>query len=1366
MIGIFNCCSVALVLVSVWVGVPASVLAKAGQPETATPVAFHVRGSTFRLVKNFEREFGMDIDLLVGDSFATDETDLSRYRLVVLAGFRGSGTDRTKGERERYLENCRKVFAAAKGNNPDMRILISEEESTIFEKEMPELLAEGIVEKDCEMHKYNIYTLSQENMRRLLGYLAVTYLGRPGKVTPPEVAVKEGLYHPDHKALFSSTDEFIAWCGKNGKVTAARPRAIITCSLPHLIDFNRRVVDAIVQEFERQGVLAVVVATSRGGSSEEYIRQYKPDVIVGDFRAGDYSVESLLQLNVPCIQTMRQRGCTIDQWRDDDFPARQSASSVASAETRGSIAPTVVAGKRTNDGTPEPYLPIPDRVERLVGRAVAWIHLANKQNAGKKIVILYPAPPDEGELLMWPRLNVAKSILSLLRGMKRAGYDIRELPADEAELVEWVSDRGRQIADSAPQELDRLARSGTAELLPVETYREWFEAMVPEARREAMIRRRGEMPGNSMVWEDDKGEKYFVIPRIELGNVILVPKLGSVDEERLKQGNRGALIKQLNEDPYLSPSHIGLASYFWQQEGFQADAVVLWGELTLDLLLPLRTLGMRGSDWPDILIGNMPNIRPFSISSLSFSVPAKRRTCAVLVDYLTPAAVEAGLSDELLNLSGDVLKWDSLEDGGLKEKFRTSITEQVCTLHLDRDLGLEPDDQRPLTPEEIRGLGNYLDGLYNQTIDISQHVFGEPPRDDLLTAWIVSCLRGQFLDELDKVIPTRPQNDRLPGGRRKYLREQAIEAVESVLRKGLTPDEAVTALGGKVAQEGLAKELQERFALARELAEGFARTPQEIDNLLVALDGGFVPPGPANPPERNPAVVPTGRNMYTTDPEELPSRPSWELGKQLMDDLLAKKLESTGKYPRKIAFSLNARRSMVDYGLNEAQILYLIGVRPVWDSSNRVRDVELIPPEQLGRPRIDVFIETYHYYSEYLECRARLLDRAIRMVAQLEEPENYVLNNARDVQEKLLATGASPDEAKILCGARIFSLAPGKFGSGTHDELFGSTGLWDSRKELVDVHLAVRDYVYTEGLWGKKAPQAYRGHLAGTDIVLRNLSHHSALSGRCFYSGGNLCLVIEQLTGQQPDFLLCDMRFPGMEKIVTAEDALRSDLRTILFNRKWIEGMMKEGRSGGGRMASLVWHTLGWKINRPNSVSDDVWEEIVDIYIRDSKDLDIRKWFEAENPYAFQEIAERLLETVRKEYWNPDEETLLEIARAYAEAVVRHGSADDFENQKLEQFLEQTLRAPGLEELDDLVDRYAGLRAPTPAVAEQPPPTEVEEESVDKEAVSATEPVEGQKLEPAAAEPSLLKVRWLLAFIAVVVVALFAIGIWKRTGAA
>jgi cobaltochelatase CobN len=249
--------------------------------------------------------------------------------------------------------------------------------------------------------------------------------------------------------------------------------------------------------------------------------------------------------------------------------------------------------------------------------------------------------------------------------------------------------------------------------------------------------------------------------------------------------------------------------------------------------------------------------------------------------------------------------------------------------------------------------------------------------------------------------------------------------------------------------------------------------------------------------------------------------------------------------------------------------------------------------------------------------------------------------------------------------------------SYVHFMLLEETGKWDSRRELVDVYLEERDYVYTDGYWGKKTRDAYRRHLQGTEVVLRNITRGGPHGG-AWYNGGNLSLVIKELTGKEPDYFISDLRNPGEEKVVRAEDAMRQDIRATLFNRKWIEGMMNEGYAGAQRLAGRVFCTLGWKINRENSVSDEVWQEIVEVYLHDKKNLKIREWFDDKNPYAFQGLTETLLETIRKEYWRPDEATILEIATAYAQSVVQYGHREPGEvNEKLELFLARTLLAPG-----------------------------------------------------------------------------------------
>jgi len=616
-----------------------------------------------------------------------------------------------------------------------------------------------------------------------------------------------------------------------------------------------------------------------------------------------------------------------------------------------------------------------------------------------------------------------------------------------------------------------------------------------------------------------------------------------------------------------------------------------------------------------------------------------------------------------------------------------------------------------------------------------------------------------------EVIPVPPEKNRLPGDRKNYLQEKANEIIELFLIRKMSPAAAIAACGGKIDRQGGSPgKLEEGFSTARQLHEGFMQTHTEIDNILLALNGRFMPPGPGNLPERNPSVLPTGRNMYILNPEEIPSHPSWELGKQLVDKLLAGKMEESGRYPEKIALSLNFRSTLMDYGVLESQILYLIGARPIWDASNRVLDVEIIPRKELGRPRIDVFIETYDYYTDYLESRLRLWDKAIRLVSELDEPDNYLFKNRAKIRRELQSVGTPPERAKALAGARIFAMALEQM-SFTHFLLLEETGDWDSRRELVDMYLAERDYVYTEGIWGEKAPDAYRHHLEGTEVVLRNITRGGPLGGG-WYNGGNLCLVIKELTGKEPEYFISDLRNPGEETITRAEDALRKDFRATLFNRKWIEGMMKEDYSGAQQIAGLVFSTLGWKINRENSITDDIWQEIVETYLRDKKNLKIREWFDAKNPYAFQGLTKNLLEAIRKEYWRPDEATLLEIATAYAESVVRHGHSEPGEvSEKLDLFLGRVLNAPGTESKTGkaakaLLEQYRKKTAEELAAHRAKEMEAVEGKKMEKAEPAPNEAAEGQKTPQPVPDG-----RWNWVYVVgVAVMLLFILGLWRRAG--
>jgi len=289
--------------------------------------------------------------------------------------------------------------------------------------------------------------------------------------------------------------------------------------------------------------------------------------------------------------------------------------------------------------------------------------------------------------------------------------------------------------------------------------------------------------------------------------------------------------------------------------------------------------------------------------------------------------------------------------------------------------------------------------------------------------------------------------------------------------------------------------------------------------------------------------------MVVMNPEEVPTRPSWEIGKQLIDQLLAGQLEANGHYPRKVAFTLNSFATFQDYGVMESQILYLMGVRPVWDERNLVADLELIPTTELGRPRIDVFISSLGYYRDMLPTRMRLLDKGVRLVAAHKEDNNRVYENSLRVKAELEKQGIAPQKAGTLSQARIFGGPPGQFGSAGYYYLVEKSGEWDSREELMSTYLSFSRHVYTEGFWGEEAPETYNHHIQGTDVLLRSWSDRtrSPLSNKyTWYKGGSLSLAIQHLTGNEPEWFLSDVRDPDQAAMVRAEDALRKDTRVRL----------------------------------------------------------------------------------------------------------------------------------------------------------------------------------------------------------------------------
>ena len=275
-------------------------------------------------------------------------------------------------------------------------------------------------------------------------------------------------------------------------------------------------------------------------------------------------------------------------------------------------------------------------------------------------------------------------------------------------------------------------------------------------------------------------------------------------------------------------------------------------------------------------------------------------------------------------------------------------------------------------------------------------------------------------------------------------RADAVEAIDELCRRlflelhardydGSRIDETIAATFSGIAAD--VDPLRRVLGFAcRELVPNLARASDEIDNLLRALAGGYVPAGPSGSPTRGMAhILPSGRNFYSVDPRSVPSQSAWRVGQQLAHEVLTRHLRETGEYPESVAISIWGTSAMRTHGDDVAQILALLGVRPVWRAENRqVASIEVIPLVELKRPRIDVTTRISGFFRDAFPQLIELIDDAVNAVLALDEPssQNFVRKHYLADIGAWIGKGVSQHDAARRARLRIFGSKPGSYGAG------------------------------------------------------------------------------------------------------------------------------------------------------------------------------------------------------------------------------------------------------------------------------------------------------------------------------------------------
>ncbi len=464
--------------------------------------------------------------------------------------------------------------------------------------------------------------------------------------------------------------------------------------------------------------------------------------------------------------------------------------------------------------------------------------------------------------------------------------------------------------------------------------------------------------------------------------------------------------------------------------------------------------------------------------------------------------------------------------------------------------------------------------------------------------------------------------------------------------------------------------------------------PSEVEHLLKALNGKYIPSKTGNDPVRNPNAIPTGYNFYAFDPDRIPSPSAWIQGKKLVDEMIKNYLEKHKTYPRKVSVILWATETIRNEGINEAQILYLIGMKPIWDDRGKVKGVIPINKKELGRPRIDVMVHASGLYRDMFGDKLKFIDEAIKRAALIKEVDNFIAQNAKDIERFLMASGIDSKRAKKLAVVRVFSEKPGDYGTGV-SLMTANTGFWRNPQQVASVFINRTSFAYGKDLWGVRLKDLYRFNLSDVDIAVHSISsnlYRALDNDDVFQYLGGVTLAVKALRGSFPETLVANSR----GKRVWVEDiarALSQEMITRYFNPKWIKGMMKEGYAGAREMAKFVEYLWGWQVTTPFAVKKYQWLRAYKIYVKDDYKLGLKRFFKKNNPWAYQAITGWMLEAIRKGYWKADRKIKIDLARSYLMSVVENGVAcceHTCNNPYLNQFVVKVLSIPGIISFDKL----------------------------------------------------------------------------------
>lgn len=1132
------------------------------------------------------------------------------------------------------------------------------------------------------------------NISNMFRFILREYFDQQLEVKPATEVPMMGLYHPDAPGFFKDIKAYREWQRKQGsrfagtgkqesgkatrsalsnpksKIANRKSEAALLFFRKHLVQERGYIDDAIrALECEGLSVLPIFVAGVEGHVIvRDWLAKEKVDVLIstigfalvggpaGSTNPGGHkqvAADILTHLNAPYLVAQPLYVQDFPSWQKHGVGPMQSAALYSLPEMDGAVDPVVIGA--LNNGH---FQSAPDRLMRLAALARKWAMLRHKSNRDKKVaLIVYDYPPGLGKKATAALLDVPRSLLNILKRLQAEGYDVGTLPESPEQLLAMLEE------STLPLLVGERAGAGAHIRVTHDQFKQWTSPR----ERDRVEERWGAWPGDVA----PVGRDSVFVGGLRLGNLYIgvQPRIGVAGDPM-----------RLLFDRENAPHHQYLAFYRWLSRAFEADALIHVGMHGSAEWMPGLQLGMTRSCWPDALLGELPQLYLYPVSNPSEANIAKRRGYATIVSHAVPPMTRAGLYKELVALKDMLNDWRERTGGAGEQRSEgaeEAILKKVELANLDNDC---PRTQGEPFGDYASRLYAYLRDLETRLIVTSLHTFGEAQPMDAQVTTITEALKarggtspaggnghslagvmmretigdGQWTTDDDVHRPSSyaelaslaRQGDAEALRWRERVDEACRAFVDASIFKGEQPAAAMhraTHNGVAIAQDDVAA-LMDMVQQGRMMARALSDNRNEIEAIVRGLSGGYIPPGAGGDLLRDGlSILPTGRNIHSIDPWRIPSELAFKRGAQIADAVLAKHFAENGAYPETIGQVLWGLDTIKTKGESVATVLRLIGARPAYDGQGKISHYELIPLDELKRPRIDVLMNLSPIFRDTFELIMDHLDRLVKAAARADEPAemNFIRKHVEEAMR-----GGGGGETFERATVRLFTQSPGNYGSYVDDMVEDSA--WEKTEDLDAVFMRRNSYAYGGGRQGEHAPEMLHKLLGTVGRVVQEVDSVEfgvADIDHYFSSSGALHLAARQRNKGANVKLNYVESYTAETKIDDVDRVLRTEYRTKLLNPRWYEGMLQHNHSGAAEISNRFTYMLGWDAVS-GAVDDWIYTDSAKTYALDPA---MRERLTKANPQAMRNIVGRLLEANGRGLWQADDDTIEQLKEMYAD---------------------------------------------------------------------------------------------------------------------